>query len=227
METDIQTIMEISFNLVYLAFIWIIVLLMTIKMEKITTENKSISQRFRLAFFLLALGDTGHVGFRVLAYLNGGLETNSTLVGLGALSTSLTITFFYLIFLDIWCIQFSKEKDFLYYLVMGVGIIRLFLMVFPQNEWGNVVAPYDWAIIRNIPLTIIGIVVAYLILRDGYKNQDNRYKYLGYCIGISFAFYIPVILLVQTIPMIGMLMIPKTMAYMVMAFLAFKYYFQT
>ncbi len=226
METDIQTIMEISFNLVYLAFIWIIVLLMTIKMEKIAPENKSIPERFRLALFLLALGDTGHVGFRVVAYLNGGLEMNSTLVGLGALSTSLTITFFYLIFLDIWRIQFSKEKDFLYYLVIGVGIIRLFLMVFPQNEWGNVVAPYDWAIIRNIPLIIIGIVVAYLVLRGGFKNQDTRYKYLGYCIVISFAFYIPVILLVQNIPMIGMLMIPKTMAYMVMAYLAFKYYYQ-
>lgn len=227
MANEIQTVMEISFNLVYLAFIWIIVLLMSMKREQVASENKSISQRFRLALFLLALGDTGHVGFRIIAYLNGGLEMNSTLVGLGALSTSLTITFFYLIFLDIWRIQFSKEKDFLYYLVMGVGIIRLFLMVFPQNEWGNVVAPYDWAIIRNIPLTIIGIVVAYLMLRDGFKSQDTRYKYLGYCVVISFAFYIPVILLVQTIPMIGMLMIPKTMAYMVMAFLAFKYYYQT
>jgi hypothetical protein len=99
-------------------------------------------------------------------------------------------------------------------------------MVFPQNEWGNVFAPYDWAIIRNIPLTIVGVFVAYLMLRDGFKNKDTRYKYLGYCIVISYAFYIPVILLVQSIPMIGMLMIPKTMAYMVMAFLAFKYYYQ-
>ena len=137
MANEIQTVMEISFNLVYLAFIWIIVLLMSMKREQVASENKSISQRFRLALFLLALGDTGHVGFRIIAYLNGGLEMNSTLVGLGALSTSLTITFFYLIFLDIWRIQFSKEKDFLYYLVMGVGIIRLFLMVFPQNNIEN------------------------------------------------------------------------------------------
>jgi hypothetical protein len=92
MADDMQTLMEISFNLIYLAFIWTIVVLMTIKMGKTTLEDKSIPQRFRLALFLLAFGDTGHVGFRVLAYLNGGLEMNSTLVGLGALSTSLTIT---------------------------------------------------------------------------------------------------------------------------------------
>ncbi len=226
MSDEIQTTMEISFNLIYLAFIWIIVLLMTMKRGIITSDNKSIPQRFLIAFFLLALGDTGHVGFRILAYLNGGLEMNSTFVGLGALSTSITITFFYLIILDIWRIQFSKEKDLLFYGLIVLGIIRLLLMAFPQNEWGNIVAPFEWALIRNTPLTIIGITVAFLMLRDGFKTQDSRYKNLGYCIVVSYMFYIPVILLVQVIPLIGMLMIPKTMAYMVMALLAFKYYYQ-
>jgi len=226
MVNEIQTVMEISFNIIYLAFIWIIVSLMTMKRGIITADNKSIAQRFLLALFLLALGDTGHVGFRILAYLNGGLEMNSTLVGLGSLSTAITITFFYLIFLDIWRIQFSKEKDLLFYGLIILGIVRLILMAFPQNEWGNLIAPLDWALIRNTPLTIIGISVAFLMLRDGFRIQDYRYKNLGYCIIVSYMFYIPVILLVQAIPMIGMLMIPKTMAYMGMAFLAYKYYYQ-
>jgi hypothetical protein len=34
---------------------------------------------------------------------------------------------------------------------------------------------------------------------------------------LSFAFYIPVILFVQRIPKLGMLMIPKTCAYLAMA----------
>ncbi|MHA1237367.1 MAG: hypothetical protein ACTSQ9_06900 [Candidatus Hodarchaeales archaeon] len=225
MENEIQTMMEISFNLIYLAFIWIIVLLMTMKRGTITSDHKSIPQRFLLALFLLALGDTGHVGFRILAYLNGGLEMNSTFVGLGALSTSITITFFYLIFLDIWRIQFAKEKDLFFYGLIILGIVRLILMAFPQNEWGNLVAPFDWALIRNTPLAIIGIIVAFLMLRDGFKTQDSRYKNFGYCIVVSYIFYIPVILLVQVIPVIGMLMIPKTMAYMVMAYLAYKYYY--
>ena len=226
MVNEIQTVMEISFNIIYLAFIWIIVSLMTMKRGIITADNKSIAQRFLLALFLLALGDTGHVGFRILAYLNGGLEMNSTLVGLGSLSTAITITFFYLIFLDIWRIQFSKEKDLLFYGLIILGIVRLILMTFPQNEWGNIIAPFDWALIRNTPLTIIGITVAFLMLRDGFETQDSRYKNLGYCIVVSYMFYIPVILLVKDIPMIGMLMIHKTVAYMGMAFLAYKYYYQ-
>ncbi|UCG03834.1 MAG: hypothetical protein JSW11_07575 [Candidatus Heimdallarchaeota archaeon] len=227
MDSDIQTVMEIIFNLFYLTFIWIVVVLMTIKIGKIVPEERSIVQRFLLAFFLLALGDTGHVGFRILAYISGGLETNSTLVGLGALSTSITITFFYMILLDIWRIQFPKDKDLFYYGLMLIGFTRFIIMIFPQNEWGNLIAPYDWALIRNVPLTIIGLATAFLMLRDGFKYHDPRYKNFGYCIVISFAFYIPVILSVQTFPLIGMLMIPKTMAYMVLAFLAYKFYYQT
>ena len=226
METDMQILMEISFNLIYLAFIWLISGLMTKKIQQVPSEEKNITQRFLLAFVLLALGDTGHVGFRVLAYVSGGLEMNSTLVGLGALSTAITITFFYMILLDIWRVRFSEKKDFLYYGLMLLGIIRFIIMIFPQNEWGNLIPPYDWALIRNIPLTIIGLIVAFLMIRDGLKNQEVRYKYFGYCIIISYLFYIPVILLVQLIPMIGMLMIPKTMAYMAMAYLAYKYYYQ-
>lgn len=221
-----QVIMEIMFNLIYLAFIWIIVASMTRRIGKLTFEERSIPQRFLLAFFLLALGDSGHVGFRILGYINGGLEINSTLVGLGALSTSITITFFYMIILDIWRINFTKNKDLMYYGLMAMGIVRFIIMMFPQNEWGNLVAPVEWSLLRNIPLAIIGVATAYFMIRDGFKYQDSRYKNLGYCIVVSYAFYIPVILLVSTIPMIGMLMIPKTMAYMLMAFLAYKYYYQ-
>ncbi len=96
MADDSQILMEISFNLIYLVFIWFFVGLMTKTKQKIDTDHKEIAFRFLLAFFLLALGDTGHVGFRVMAYINGGLDLNATLVGLGALSTSITITFFYL-----------------------------------------------------------------------------------------------------------------------------------
>ena len=179
--------MEISFNLVHLAFIWVIVLLMTIRRQKIDAENAAIPKRFLFAFFLLAFGDTGHVGFRVLAYLTGGLEVNSTLVGLGALSTAITITFFYMIFLDIWRVQFSREKDFLYYGLMALGIVRLVLIAFPQNDWGNIVPPFEWVFVRNIPLMIIGVATAYFMIRDGFKNQDARFKNFGYCIVVSYA----------------------------------------
>jgi hypothetical protein len=38
---------------------------------------------------------------------------------------------------------------------------------------------------------------------------------------VSYACYLPVILFVQQVPLIGMLMIPKTMAYLVVGFIAY------
>lgn len=198
---------------------------MTLKMGKVNEELLKIATRYRLAFFLLAFGDTGHVGFRVVAYLRGGLEENSTLVGLGTLSTAITITLFYMVLLDVWRINFNKEKDVKFYLLLLFGSIRFVLMIFPQNEWGNVVPPFEWGLMRIIPLMVLGLAVAFLMLRDGHKMHDTRYKYTSYSIITSYAFYLPVILLVQEIPIVGMLMIPKTMAYLVMAGLAYRYYF--
>jgi hypothetical protein len=39
---------------------------------------------------------------------------------------------------------------------------------------------------------------------------------------VSYAFYAPVILFVQQVPAVGMLMIPKTLTYLVMAFVGYR-----
>jgi len=41
-------------------------------------------------------------------------------------------------------------------------------------------------------------------------------------IGVSYAFYAPVILWVATVPVLGMLMIPKTCAYVAIALIAYR-----
>ncbi|MHA1978056.1 MAG: hypothetical protein ACW98F_06945 [Candidatus Hodarchaeales archaeon] len=69
MADDPQILMELAFNIFYLIFIWFIVDLMTRNLSNVTQEDLTIARRFRLAFFLLALGDTGHVGFRIMAYV--------------------------------------------------------------------------------------------------------------------------------------------------------------
>ena len=47
------------------------------------------------------------------------------------------------------------------------------------------------------------------------------FTWIGVCILVSYAMYIPVILFVQQVPTIGMLMIPKTMAYVGIALIAY------
>ncbi len=94
-------------------------------------------------------------------------------------------------------------------------------MIPPANEWNNVVPPQPWSTLRNLPLMVQGLGVAYLILRT-HSTQDRPFWWIGIMILVSYACYLPVILFVQQAPLVGMLMIPKTMAYLVIAFIAYR-----
>jgi hypothetical protein len=219
---------EIAFNITYLLVVWGFVVAMLRRQAALPLEQRSVTRLFILAFGLLALGDTGHVGFRVWAYALDGLDTRFALggleiglVGLGALSTAITVTFFYVLVLFVWRRRFEKSLDWFAYLLMIAALIRLVVMAFPQNEWNSSVPPWTWSMVRNVPLIVQGLGVAYLIIRDARTAQDRVFKWIGAMILVSYAFYTPVILLVQRVPAIGMLMIPKTMAYVAIAWLAF------
>jgi len=219
---------EILFNVTYLLVIWGLVIAMIRRRSSLLPEVRSYALLFAWAFGLLACGDTGHVGFRVWAYGRGGLDTTVRiagaqigLVGLGALSTAVTVTLFYVLMLWIWRRRFGKPLGWFSYLLLAAAAIRLVVMAFPQNQWNNSVPPWPWSIIRNVPLTIQGLGVAYLILRDARAVGDRTFELAGYMVLVSYGFYIPVILFVQRLPMLGMLMIPKTLAYVAIAWLAY------
>jgi hypothetical protein len=220
--------MEISFNIAYLIVVWGLVIAMIRRQPGVPEADKPVTGLFIWAFALLALGDTGHVGFRVLAYASGNLESTISLfgrevglVGLGALATAVTVTIFYMLMLVIWHRRYDKAYGWFGWLLFAAGIARLLIMLFPANEWNNTVPPQPWSLYRNLPLMIQGLGVAYLILRDSRAVGDRPFTWIGIMILLSYAFYIPVILFVQQIPLIGMLMIPKTMAYVGIALIAY------
>jgi hypothetical protein len=222
MSEAMRTWVEILFNIGYLIVVWMLVMMMTRRQAMVAPENRAAARRVRWAFALLALGDTGHVGFRVLAYALGGLETNPALVGLGALATAITVTFFYMLVLDVWRLRFRRLFGWFGYLLLLAGVARLMLMALPQNEWGNVVPPQPFSLYRNLPLMLQGLGVMALILRDAIAAKDRTFVLIGAMIFASFAFYTPVILFVQQAPLIGMLMIPKTLAYVAIAVIAYR-----
>ena len=217
--------MEIGFNVLYLLSIYLIVGMMVHRYRSENYANQPGSVSFLWAFFLLALGDTGHVGFRLIAFARGGLEQNELLVGLGALATAVTITIFYMLMLEVWRRQSKKSITWIFWAVMLLGVIRLIVMAFPENHWSQVVPPYRFSLIRNAFLTAMGIVVVVAYLRDGNKTKNRYLVNSSIAIICSFAFYIPVFLYVQKVPMIGMLMIPKTIAYVVMATIGLRHLF--
>jgi hypothetical protein len=220
--------MEISFNIAYLIVVWGLVITMKRREWGVAPDDLRVARLVRWAFTLLALGDTGHVGFRVLAYAQSDLNATITLlgqelglVGLGALSTAITVTFFYVLMLEVWRRRFGKRYGWFEYLLLAAAAVRLLLMIPAANEWNNTVPPQPWSLYRNLPLMVLGLGVAFLILRDALRAKDRAFTWIGVMILVSYALYTPVILFVQQVPLIGMLMIPKTMAYVAIGFIAY------
>lgn len=229
MSENARMWVEIGFNITYLIIVWSLVGVMLRRFTQVSQSNQKAARLVIWAFGLLALGDTGHVGFRVVAYALGNIETriNFTglslgLVGLGALSTAITVTFFYMLILFLWQDRFNKKIHWFGILLLVAGVVRLILMTFPANAWDSVVPPQPWSTWRNIPLMVQGFGAAYLILRDSIRVKDKPFQWIGIMILVSYACYLPVVLWVQQQPMLGMLMIPKTMAYIVIGFIAYN-----
>jgi len=221
--------MEVGFNLLYLILIWGLVALMRIRFDRVKPDDRQLANIFWVAFFSLAFGDTFHVGARTAAYfMEGGMKASLSLfgsevpiVGWSALITAVTITLFYLFFLAAWIVRKGDQVGPAVYGLFTVAGIRLGLLVLPENQWGQPVPVQPWSILRNLPLIILGIGVAILFLKAEIQGNRRPFKWLGILILISFATYIPVVFYVQAYPLLGLLMIPKTMAYLVMGALVY------
>ncbi|KNF08348.1 putative membrane protein [Gottschalkia purinilytica] len=172
---------------------------------------------------LLGFGDAFHLVPRSYALLTTGLEANAKALGFGKFVTSITMTIFYIILYHIWQIRYEiKDRRSLTQIVYALGIVRIFLCFLPQNEWFNYNAPVIWGIIRNIPFALIGLIIIYLFFTEAKRNNDVNMRFMWLAIVLSFGFYIPVVLWSDTIPPIGALMIPKTIAYVWVVFMGYK-----
>ncbi len=232
MSESLRMWIETGFNVTYLIVVWGFVIAMALQMERVPKKERPVARLFAWAFALLALGDTGHVGFRVLGFLGEGLDATVNLlgrdvglVGLGRLTTAITVTLFYVVMLVIWHTRFGKPYGWAGAVVFASAAIRLIVMAFPQNNWNTAESLQSWRIYRNLPLIVMGLTIAYLILRDTREQGDHTFTWIGAMILVSYAFYLPVVFFLPWAPMLGMLMIPKTIAYVAIAWIAYRAYF--
>ena len=213
-----QKIMEPVFHVVYLTT----VISLGIIMIKKSKDNRYFKM-FGFMSLILGLGDSFHLIPRIYALLTTGLENNAPALGFGKLVTSITMTIFYLILYKIWKIRFniknSKLLDISMYILTA---LRVILCLFPQNKWFINNPPVIWGIYRNIPFAIMGIIMIYLLYSYGAKNNDKDYKKLGIAVFLSFALYAPVVLWASENFLVGMLMIPKTLAYVWVVLIGYK-----
>ena len=213
-----QAIMEPIFHVVYLTT----VITLGIKMIS-KAKNDKYFKLFGIMSVILGVGDSFHLIPRIYALLTTGLENHAVSLGFGKLVTSITMTIFYLILYKIWKIRFdvknSKALDATMYVL---ATLRIILCLFPQNKWFINNPPVSWGIYRNIPFAIMGIIMIYLLYSYGAKNNDRDYKNLGIAVLLSFGFYAPVVIWASENFLVGMLMIPKTLAYVWVILIGYK-----
>lgn len=211
-------IMESAFDIVYL----ILVVLLGIKMIK-NSEKKSQYRLFGIMAVVLGAGDAFHLIPRVYAMWSGGLEAHTKALGTGQMITSVTMTIFYIILYEIYRkryqIQGQKMLSGVIYLLAAVRII---LCLFPQNRWTSADAPLSWGIYRNIPFALLGIIIIIIFYQKAKQTKDSYFRFMWLAVVLSFGFYAPVVLFVHKIPMLGMLMIPKTCAYVWVVFMGYQ-----
>ena len=112
-----------------------------------------------------------------------------------------------------WSTSFSpKDISGWSYSIYALTTIRILLCLLPQNKWQERYPPVTWGILRNIPFFLQGALVAILYFLS--RNTSSGLGPMWLAIALSFLFYLPVVLWANKNPRIGMLMLPKTCAYL-------------
>ena len=178
------------------------------------SKGRSQYRLFGVMAVVLGAGDSFHLVPRALALCTTGLENYTVPLGLGKWITSITMTIFYVILYYVWRQRYQiKGRNGITAAVYILAGLRIILCMMPQNEWLSTSAPLSWGIWRNIPFALLGLLIIVLFYRSAGERNDRAFRWMWLTIVLSFGFYIPVVLWADAMPMVGMLMIPKTCAY--------------
>ncbi len=203
---------ESTFDVLYLLFAIISGCIIMMRAKGKTEKYMGI------ATLVLGCGDAFHLVPRVLNYFTDADMTAA--LGVGKLVTSVTMTVFYVLLYYVWLGHYEEgENRTLTVMIWCLAVVRVILCLFPQNGWLSNSSNMTWGIIRNVPFVILGGIICFLYFQE--RGKDRVFRPVWLYILLSFVFYIPVAVGAGLVPVLGMLMLPKTICYilMIIAFL--------
>lgn len=188
----------------------------------LNAEGSQALMLFGVLTLILGGGDAFHLVPRIAKVFRGNSPGIEWWSGLGLMVSSITMTVFYVLLFYLWKAVFPQVS---YPAVISVLIwisaaIRILLCLFPQNNWFSAEGNHKWGIYRNLPFAITGLCLVILFFVSGNTGGYGLWQ-MSVAIIISFACYFPVVLWAKERPMVGMLMMPKTMAYIWMICMGF------
>lgn len=214
-----QAIAETIFDVFYLGFALLAGLTMLFR------GKSPLVKKAGAMAALLGAGDAFHLVPRAFALWTTGLEANAAALGVGKFVTSITMTVFYLILYYIWRDHNRIQgRRGLTLAMWGLALLRIALCLLPQNQWLVYRQPLFYGVLRNIPFAVIGILIILLFAQENERTRDGTFRFMPVAVALSFGFYLPVVLFSGAVPAVGMLMIPKTLAYVWIVLMLWKLY---
>ncbi len=200
---------ESTFDVLYLIFAICTGILILIRRHN---KNDAI---MGTAALVLGAGDSFHLVPRVLNYF---IDYDFTwYLGFGKLVTSITMTVFYILVFWLYKSVYDKNDKgtkTIEIILYVLAALRIVICLALGNNWFTGEGTVLWRILRNLPFMAIGGIVVYLYFKV--RGEDKSLNKLCLYTTLSFAFYIPVAIFAPLLPLLGMLMLPKTVCYILM-----------
>ena len=182
------------------------------------TRDGSLAQTCAAMTLLLGCGDAFHLVPRILGNVRGAARSEDEerrrhfWLGLGNLVSSITMTVFYILLFDAMgqtpgSGSLPGWSGTVRTVLVVLAVVRICLCLFPQNRWFDGVGSQTWGIWRNLPFVAMGVITVWYLVA-WYGNW-----LMAALVTASFACYMGVVLMAREKPMMGMLMIPKTICY--------------
>ena len=220
------------FNAAYMVAIWSVFILVVKNYLTSAPQLKKPAGLLILALAALISGDSVHVLTQFYAFFTktvplafeySGYPIN--LLGVGFAATSFGMSLFYGLLLLYYHAALDRPWGWFSWLLVIALAVRLALLPCPLNEWGGEFT--TWRIYRNIPFSILGLGIAYLFVREASVRIGYRkLGFAGWTVVASFAFYWIVLLGAPLEPALAAFMLPKSIAYVLLAYLLYKFTFE-
>lgn len=204
----VPDIMEAFFDIGYLLFDLIAAVLFFVFLRKqlicvVRHSHLDLMRRRRIS-----------LGPRVIRAFRGSSDKIKKQLGMGLQISSVTMTVFYILLMYIWKNTFPEMQipAALEIIIWVSALVRIIVCLLPQNRWCSDNGNQKLSIIRNavFAVTGIGVILLYALSGNAHDYHLNR---MVAAILISFGCYLPVTLMSKKHPKVGLLMIPKTCAY--------------
>lgn len=178
-------------------------------------QGRTLFVLYGILTLTLCGGDAFHLVPRIIRAFRGSSDKIKRQLGIGLQVSSITMTVFYIILLFIWKFTFPEltAPVAVEAMIWISAVIRIVVCFLPQNNWCSDEGNPKLSILRNAVFAVTGIGVIILYAISGNANGYHMTRMVA-AILISFGCYLPVTILSKTKPKVGLLMIPKTCAYM-------------